>query len=421
MQRTVFFLIIFLSVKLSPLCSQVVLTIEGTIIVDTETGTSLGVNIPRSSPTIFTYRNNSITSVNAYGYMLQAGDENRGLYTNNLDGEVITGNRFIWNGTNPSATTHALFTGYNINAVIKFNYLLNTPNGIQRKSDGMTDISGVIAYNIINNPKVGIVVKGMNGVRIFNNTLFSGRTISETNRGLIDIHKNTDNGLDAKSVGVKVFNNIFYTTNRVFNIKIYETECLEGFESDHNVFWCEGGEPLFEVAGVTRSFAQWRAMGYDLNSFVINPDFTDLSNFIPRTRLDYGTDLGESLVEGLSVNAVWSSTDPETVSQAGKWQVGARIYETIIEDPDTTDIEQDDVSIFPNPTSGSFRIVVTDPLLTLHRIDIIDLGGRLVFSDFVIQGIRDLEIRKILNPGVYIVVVGAERKVPFIRKLVVIN
>ncbi len=420
MQRTVFFLIIFLSVKLSPLCSQVVLTIEGTVVVDTITGTSGGVNIPRSSPTILTYRNNSITSVNAYGYMLQAGDESRGLYTNNLDGEVITGNRFIWNGTNPSATTHAVFTGYNLNAVIKYNYLLNTPNGIQRKSDGMTDVTGVIAYNIINNPIVGIVVKGMNGVRIFNNTLFSRRTISETNRGLIDIHKNTDNGLNGNSTGVKVFNNIFYTANRVFNIKIYETECLEGFESDYNLFWCESGEPLFEVAGVTRTFTQWQAMGYDLHSVVINPDFADSNDFIPRSRLDYGTDLGESLVEALSVNAVWSSTDPETINQAGKWQVGARIYEDNTVNPDTNELKKD-LIIYPNPTKGSFNVTVTDPLLTLHRIDIFDLAGRLAFSDFVIQGIRDLEIREILNPGVYIVMVGAETKVPFIQKLVVIR
>ncbi len=125
----------------------------------------------------------------------------------------------------------------------------NTPNGIQRKSDGMTDRLGVIAYNIIKNPKVGIVVKGMNGVRIYNNTLYSDNTTTQASRGLIDIQTNYDGGLNAASTGTKVFNNIFYTKDRTLNIKIFETACLSGFESDYNIFWCEEGEPVFEISG----------------------------------------------------------------------------------------------------------------------------------------------------------------------------
>src|ERR1035437_9217609 len=69
-----------------------VLTTEGTATVNTVTDVWLGVDIPRSTPTTFTFRNNSITSVNASGYMLLAGDENASSTNNNLDGEVITGN-----------------------------------------------------------------------------------------------------------------------------------------------------------------------------------------------------------------------------------------------------------------------------------------------------------------------------------------
>ncbi|MCJ7820011.1 MAG: hypothetical protein MUP53_02315, partial [Bacteroidales bacterium] len=179
--------------------SQIHLTIEGEVFIDTETGVSDGISIPRNQPTIFTFRNNSVTSVNSLGYMLQAGDEAPGLLNNNLDGATITGNKFVWNGTDETSTTHALFTGYNLDVVIKYNYLYRTPHGIQRKSDGMTDRDGVIAYNIIKNPVVGIVVKGMNGVRIYNNTLYSDNTTTQTQRGLIDIQTNTDGGLDAAS------------------------------------------------------------------------------------------------------------------------------------------------------------------------------------------------------------------------------
>ena len=48
--------------------------------------------------------------------MLQAGDEGPASTNNNLDGEIISGNKFVWNGENKSSTiTHGIFTGYNIN------------------------------------------------------------------------------------------------------------------------------------------------------------------------------------------------------------------------------------------------------------------------------------------------------------------
>ena len=67
-------------------------------------------------------------------------------------------------------------------------------------------------------------------------------------------------------------------------------------------------------------------MGYDTHSVVINPNFINFTDFVPGDRLDYGNDLGITWQKGLSVDAVWGSTDPETANQNGTWQVGARIY-----------------------------------------------------------------------------------------------
>ncbi|MDT8375077.1 MAG: hypothetical protein RQ737_14025, partial [Bacteroidales bacterium] len=127
---------IILIINSLALYPQVILTIEGEEIIDTETGTSAGYNIPRNQVTTLTFRNNLLTSVNSDGYILQAGDETPGLNNNHLDGSVIAGNRFIWNGTDEESWTHVVFTGYNINVKIKYNYLKNPPNGIQRKSNG---------------------------------------------------------------------------------------------------------------------------------------------------------------------------------------------------------------------------------------------------------------------------------------------
>lgn len=393
------------------LFSQIVLAIEGTEIIDTETGISNGYSIPRSQPTALTFRNNSLTSVNAAGYMLQAGDETPGYFNNNLDGAKITGNRFLWNGTDETSTTHALFTGYNIDVIIKYNYLYRTPNGIQRKSDGMTDRSGVIAYNVINNPKVGIVIKGMNGIRIYNNTFYCDQPAGQASRGLIDIHTNTDGGLNAVPTGTKIFNNVFYTKNRTFNVKIYETACLSGFESDYNVFWCAAGEPVFEVSGETKTFAQWQAMGYDLHSVVIDPDFIDFNDFVPRVRLDYGKDLGPDFISGLATEAVWGTTDPLTTLQNGTWQAGARIYKGT----------EAKIFIYPNPAQDYFYIIIPDLNITYHIIRIYDMYGRLILTDSVNKGLNTIQIPKQFSTGLYNISIETTDKARTTRKLIIIN
>jgi hypothetical protein len=305
--------------------AQTIITIEGQSYTNTE-DTWYGVNIARSQPTSLIFRNNSITSLNRYGYLLAAGDEVPGTSNNNLDGAVISGNVLTWNGTPEiGIIPHGIFTGYNINVKVKYNYLNRVPMAIIRKSDGMTDVSGAVAYNIIKDPGIGVVVKGMNGVRIYNNTFYSGLTPEQSNRALIDIYENPSVTPSGTATGTKIFNNIFYTKSNLKNISIAGA-CLTGFESDYNVYYCESGTPMFAVDGALKTFTQWQALGYDIHSVVINPGFKDLVNFVPASRMDYGTDLGATWAEGLSVNARWGTTSPETAIQNGKWQVGAVIY-----------------------------------------------------------------------------------------------
>lgn len=406
------------------LFAQITLTIEGTIVNETITGTSSGVDIPREQPTFFTYKNNSITSVNAGGYMLQAGDENPGIRNNNLDGEIITGNKFIWNGSDNTSITHAVFTGYNINAVLKYNYCKNTPLGLIRKSNGMTNTSGGVAYNIVIDPKSGVIVKGMNNVNVYNNTFYSSKTTTETWRGLIDIYTNTDFGLNAPSKGTKVFNNIFYTKHQIRNIFVYETEDLIGFESDYNIFWCEDGAPMFRVADSDKTFAQWQALGYDTHSVVINPNFKNFTDFVPGERLNYGKNLGVTWQTGLSVDAVWGKTDPANTNQNGTWQVGARIYgittgnDTL---PGSDDKEARKVIIYPNPVHDFFTVSIIDTTLKPQIIKIIDLSGKVVFNDSIKQGIKNVQIPNNIASANYIVILEANNLILFSEKITVIN
>lgn len=401
------------------LLPQVVLTIEGQQINDTETAVSNGYNIPRSQVTNLTFRNNSLTSVNSAGYILQAGDEGPGLNNNHLDGALIAGNKFIWNGTDTESWTHALFTGYNLNVVIKYNYLLDTPNGIQRKSNGMTDLSGVVAYNIINNPRVGIVVKGMNGVPIYNNTLYCEKTIAQTGRGLIDIHTNTDNGLNAPSTGVKVFNNIFYTKYSTYSINVMDEASLAGFESDYNVFWCETGSPKFSAGGSVKTFAEWQALGYDVHSKVVNPGFNNFTDFVPAARLDYGTDLGSVFSEGLATDAAWSDVSPHTIRQNGAWQVGARIYEGEI--TGTIDLPENVIRIYPNPVNGVIYVMMTDMERVYETLRIIDPQGKIVVNSQLEHGLNPIDIPVYLSSGLYNVSLEAESLETYSTKVIIVN
>lgn len=326
--------VIFVKLLLLPIImsAQDTILYQGQTYVDTLCTTSYGVSLPRSQPAKLTFKNNSVTGCNINGYMLEAGQENIGSYTNNLKGAEIIGNKFTWVGNQDANTiTHGIFTGYQIDVKIMYNYVDHVPMGIIRKSNGLTDTSGVVAYNIIvSPPAVGVVVKGMNGVRIYNNTFYSEDSIYVspgigTWRGLIDVYKNDNPVADAK--GVKIKNNIFYTKKQIYNINVMDTACLQGFESDYNVFWCEAGEPIFLLAGNRLTLTQWRERGYDLHSTVVNPYFKDLINFVPTFRVQWGTPTEFDM--GIAVSDYWvTGYDMVLTRQNGPyWQQGARVYE----------------------------------------------------------------------------------------------
>ncbi|MCK9410797.1 MAG: hypothetical protein M0Q53_00755 [Prolixibacteraceae bacterium] len=313
----------FLAIGSYPLFAQTPLTIEGTVVNNKVTGWWDGVIIPRDVPATLIYRNNSITSANKEGYMLQAGEEGINNNNNHLDGALITGNKVMWTGTDLTCITHGLFTGCNINVSVLYNYLYKVPMGIIRKSvTGMANTSGGVAYNIIISPNVGGVVKGMKNVNWYNNTFYQERSSS---RPLIEIYTN-DLAPTLPSTGCKVKNNIFYTKYQTLNVSV-DGGSSSGFECDYNVYYCESGDPVFRFDGATKTWAQWRALGYDAHSVIVNPGFINTTDLVPTVRLDYGTNLGTAWQTGLSTTAVWvEGSSPTTANQNGKWQAGARVF-----------------------------------------------------------------------------------------------
>jgi hypothetical protein len=376
-------IIFILQINVMLSIAQVTLTIEDTTVNNNISGTWDGINIRRSVTTRFAFRNNSVSSVNNFGYMLQAGDETVGPTNNKLDGEEITGNKFTWNGTDSTSITHGIFTGHNRNAVIKYNYLNKVPMAVVRKSaNNMTNSSGGIAYNIIYEPNVGIVIKGMSDVLIFNNTFYRNDDI--IGRGFIDIYTNTDNSPASYSHGTKIMNNIFYTKKQTANIRVLDNESFKGFVCDYNLYWCESGSPGFEVNGKLITYAEWQNLGYDTHSVIINPGFTNYTDFIPSSPLSYGTPLGADWTSGLSSSSGWTTgISPDTTNQTAVWQVGARILNS------GSTPEPPAVSI-TSPANQSTFSVPADITITA---DAFDSDGTISLVEFYSDGTKIGESR----------------------------
>ena len=321
---------------------------------------------------------------------------------NNLNGATVTGNKLTWNGTNPVSITHAMFTGYNINYRIKYNYLDKTPYGIIFKSGtdagvNMTYASGYgAAYNIVRNAKLSLRMKGINGVQVYNNTFYS----SLNSGTIITIDANNDRTNPSPSTGAKIKNNIFYTVKQIYNISI-ESGSLVNFESDYNVFYCESGTPLFKVDGVVKTFNQWQAMGFDVHSVVKNPDFINTSQFVPRNRLDHGTNPGMDWQTGLSTTAEWiAGTAPAISNQNGLWQVGAIIHpeesapvipvyiSSVIEDnsPAVLEMIYDQALADIIPQTSAFTVMVNSAARNISSVAVSGNRVRLTLTSDVVYG-----------------------------------
>jgi hypothetical protein len=413
---------LFFSLMAFVMCGQSELTMSGKT-YSNNADTWTGVDIPRSQPTRLIFRNNRITSVNRYGYLLQAGDEGVRSTNNNLDGAVITGNKLIWTGTDMKVIPHGIFTGHNKDVIIKYNYLDDVPMGIIRKSsNNMSNTSGGVAYNIVKGGVVGMVVKGMSNVNIFNNTFYNDRTPAQTWRPLIHVYTNTDNGNNSVAHGTKIYNNIFYTKHQTLSITIADAESLTGLECDYNVYWCENGSPRFSVNGITKTFKEWQAMGFDEHSVVVNPRFIDFESFVPSKRLDFGKDLGDEWKAGLALRAVWGTTDPSVTEQNGKWQVGAVIYAAGETGPPAgrQPGEEEIISVYPNPATTFLIIDFQNPSPGVIRtMRIFDFAGRLCMEKELTTD-QTHQVPVELKPGFYMMQIAEGSVVRLTQKLIIV-
>ncbi len=374
-------------------------------------------DVPREKPIGLTIKRSLFESslVDEDGFILEAGDNGvRTATSNNLDGAKIVGNKFIWTADDiyEASTMHGLMLGNNINYTVKHNYFDRLrytsvfKGGLEKP---MEWTAGAHAYNIHKNTKA-LTIKGIAGVRIYNNTFYA-KDLSPLYH--ISIEENTGDDPDYPATNTKIKNNIFYQDASIPAFRIRQKSCLQGLECDYNVYYCanrDDREPTFLIEGQSVSWDEWRAMGYDTHSVIVDPKFIDTENFVPLERLNFGTNLGEEHATGLAISAYWEVGEyPDTTQQNGKWQVGAVLYgvSTSITNPDASShtLDKSDLVLtYPNPSAGIFMLQLPLELVKkTNAINVISLDGKIVYNGIIPLGENSIKIDlSNVSPGFYI-------------------
>jgi hypothetical protein len=318
----------------------------------THTYGCIQINLPAiASVGIQRISGNTIASKATGGYIINIGAEGSSLPAgeNNLQNVLVEKNKilgvFYFNPTTPSATTHAVFTGWTGNATYRYNYLNGCPYGLLMKGGNTTNSNnadGTGMYgNIITNIKsyYAIGIKGYNGVNCYNNTI----ACSALDHGsLIALVTNDD----------QVVNNFKFKNNIVIgkdthNLIYIESGCAAGAAFDYNYYHNQDGvdNVNFNIEGTFySSFNAYKTVnprGFDQHSYFANPKFIDPANGILSLEagspcIDSGAKLENVYEDAIICNSSWPRkiyTSNQNDFGVG-WETGAYIYDESIIDRD---------------------------------------------------------------------------------------
>jgi parallel beta-helix repeat protein len=169
--------------------------------------------------------------------------------------------------------------------------------------DGVTE--SIVRNNLVyENHNAGISLFGIDGTLGSRDNLIYNNTFVLANDAHHAVNITTGKKNKPNPVYNRLFNNIFYNANPAkASISTYDS-AVEGFESDYNVV-----VDRFEVDENMITFAEWQALGYDLNSFIstpselfVNPANDDYHLKVGSPAIDAGTTLAEVTddIEGTS-------------------------------------------------------------------------------------------------------------------------
>lgn len=306
--------------------------------LDTTLVTSQGFTITRDVPYNATIENNRFTSTLNSTYLLQSGDDGYDDATaHNLDGAVITGNYLSNPITAGTGGIHGIIAGYSLDYKIKYNYFNGSYYGVVVEGgydDGspMENTAYHITGNIFRNNSAPLLIAGYDSVLVYNNTYYNDINFANWQLAVMESNGTV---IPAISRSIIIKNNIFYTTDNYHMINV-DPDCIEGFVCDYNIYYCEnstGNGMTFLHNGVSRTFAQWQALGYDTHSEIRDPNFNNTIDLVPDAdSVSIGDNLGTDFQYVLADDADWVvGIAPDTAIQPTVWNVGARAPSSVVD------------------------------------------------------------------------------------------
>jgi len=260
---------------------------------------------------------NKVFTKSESSYVFRIGTENTSAYDGTISGIEILGNYIEYTGTS-MGTTHAIFVGHNINALIRYNYVINLEYHTVYKHSAQINTSGDVSYNISKNAQ--ILCFGAQNYRVYGNVVYMDKS---ANTGGIVVSSN--GGGDPTGSDIK--NNIIEAKDTSSIYILESTKSGVVLDFDYNVLYAEDGVEVFAIDGAYKTKAEWLATSQDLNSVFINPILD--SELIPQSPINIAENLGATYDDGLDVSTDWGNTSEVPVivlkQQSSAWQCGAYI------------------------------------------------------------------------------------------------
>jgi len=88
---------------------------------------------------------------------------------------------------------------------------------------------------------------------------------------------------------------------------------------------------------------------------------------------------------------------------------------------DISVLEKRKITIYPNPAYAFFKISIDEPTVEPQILKIIDLSGKVVLTEFIEQGLQNIQIPVNFKAGNYIVTVESNNKIHFTQKLIILQ
>jgi len=247
----------------------------GSAVTHISVGSTGNVGVPRIV-------GNTLKARTTSGYIIAVGTEETGPYDNLLDGAIITDNVIYgakyFDPSFAGGSTHSIFVGHSANALIARNTIIGSNYGVVVKGSPVTYTSGGIFFNRMINcvGRVGTIrVKGVKDLKVANNTIYNAPDLTGALNTAMDVSNNIG-GDD--STGLQVKNNIFVMCAGPI-IATYTGDDV-GWDCDHNSYLIHSGDAIIcNVSGITKTFVDWQADGYDANGRYGDPDFASLTQF----------------------------------------------------------------------------------------------------------------------------------------------